>query len=311
MGLAINTFSNRTVDFDNLAARCFLLTGCGLNGGVMKITNGFDLYEFGRARGLLLPAFNTTNLEMTYAIASGLDRAHLPGLIQISSHNLKLSSPRAIADLTRTVLADIETPIALHLDHGKSFDDVKACLDAGFTSIMVDASDRDYEDNIKEVKRTVEYCHFYGVPVEAELGAIAGKEDDIVDEADCKTDPGLVSDFVVRSGCDLLAVSIGNVHGLEAKPRIDLPLLEQIAAVTPIPLVLHGGSGIPLEIVRKMRDYKMLKVNYGSDLRRAFIQVFGKAYQKNHDAANLYDLSEEAVRSVSDVAYSLVCEINR
>ena len=276
----------------------------------MKIVNGFDLFAYAKERNLLIPAFNTTNLEMTKAIILGLNDAQLPGLIQISSNNLHLSNPGTIAGLVNEFLKGTDTPIGLHLDHGKSFEDVKECVDAGFTSIMVDASAYEFEENIKEVQKTVEYCHFYHVPVEAELGAIMGKEDDDVSEADCKTDPDLVREFVERSGCDTLAVSIGNVHGLEAVPKIDLPLLKKIADVSPVPLVLHGGSGIPFEQVRTMKDYKMLKVNYGSDLRRAYIETFGLAYEKDHGEVNLYGLSMKAVENVRHTAYDLVRTIN-
>ncbi len=276
----------------------------------MKIVNGFDLFDYAKKRDLMIPAFNTTNLEMTKAIVLGLNDVHLPGLIQISSNNLQLSSPATIADLVRDFMKGTDTPIGLHLDHGKSFEDVKACVDAGFTSIMVDASDQDFEGNIKEVQRTVEYCHFYGIPVEAELGSISGKEDEMFNEADCKTDPALVKEFVERSGCDILAISIGNVHGLDATPKIDLPLLKEIYEVSPVPLVLHGGSGIPFEQVKAMKQYGMLKVNYGSDLRKAYIKTFGEAYAANDNEANLYGLSMKAVENVRHTASDLVQIIN-
>lgn len=276
----------------------------------MKIVNGYDLIAYAKERNLLLPAFNTTNLEMTKAIIQGLNDAHLPGMVQISSNNLHLSDPKMIAYMMKEFLKGTDTPIGLHLDHGKSFEDVKACVEAGFTSIMVDASHLDFEGNIKEVQRTVEYCHFYHIPVEAELGAIMGKEDDDVSEADCKTDPSMVKEFVERSGCDILAVSIGNVHGLDVTPKVDLELLEKIAEVSPVPLVLHGGSGIPFEQVQRMKDYNMIKVNYGSDLRKAFIQTFGEAYEKNHNEANLYGLSAKAVENVRKTACDLVQIIN-
>ncbi len=276
----------------------------------MKIANGYDLIEFAQKNNLMLPAFNTTNLEMTKAIVLGLNDAHLPGMIQISSNNLHLSNPQIIADLVRAFMKGTDTPIGLHLDHGKSFEDVKACVDAGFTSIMVDASDQDFEGNIAEVKRTVEYCHFHNVLVEAELGAIMGKEDDMVNEADCKTDPAMVKEFVERSGCDILAVSIGNVHGLDATPKVDLELLKQIAEVCPVPLVLHGGSGIPFEQVKAMKQYNMIKVNYGSDLRQAYIRTFGEAYEAKHTEANLYGLSMKAVENVRKTACDLVQIIN-
>lgn len=277
----------------------------------MKIVNGFDLMKYASERNLMLPAFNTTNLEMTYAIAKGLNMAGLPGYIQISSNNLRLSSPETITYLVRDALKDSNVPIGLHLDHGKSYEDVKACVNAGFTSIMIDASHLSFEENIKEVQRAVEYCHFYGVPVEAELGALQGKEEDIVNEADCKTDPDMVLDFVERTGCDLLAVSVGNVHGLDIEPKVDLPLLKTISEISPVPLVMHGGSGIPFDTVQKARQYNLLKINYGSDLRKAFVSTFGAAYEKNHNACSVIELSLESVENVAKKAAELVTIINQ
>ena len=276
----------------------------------MKIVNGFDLMKYAKDNHYILPAFNTTNLEMTYAIAKGLNQAGLPGYIQISSNNLRLSSPDTITYLAKDALKDSDVPIGLHLDHGKSYEHVKACVDAGFTSIMIDASHLPFEENIKEVKRAVEYCHFYGVPVEAELGALQGKEEDIVNEADSKTDPEMVADFVKRTGCDLLAVSVGNVHGLDLTPKVDLPLLDEISKVSPVPLVMHGGSGIPFETIQKAREFNLLKVNYGSDLRKAFISTFGEAYEQNHNEVNVIGLSIQSIENVSRKAAELVTIIN-
>ncbi|MBS6278103.1 class II aldolase [Anaerostipes caccae] len=276
----------------------------------MKIVNGFDLMKYAKDNHYILPAFNTTNLEMTYAIAKGLNQAGLPGYIQISSNNLRLSSPDTITYLAKDALKDSDVPIGLHLDHGKSYEHVKACVDAGFTSIMIDASHLPFEENIKEVKRAVEYCHFYGVPVEAELGALQGKEEDIVNEADSKTDPEMVADFVERTGCDLLAVSVGNVHGLDLTPKVDLPLLDEISKVSPVPLVMHGGSGIPFETIQKAREFNLLKVNYGSDLRKAFISTFGEAYEQNHNEVNVIGLSIQSIENVSKKAAELVTIIN-
>ena len=168
----------------------------------MKLINGFDLMKYAVERGLVLPAFNTTNLELTYAIAKGLMAADLPGYIQISSNNLRLSNPYIIAEMARDAVKNSETPIGLHLDHGKSFADVKACVDAGFTSIMVDMSKLPFEENMKESKKAADYCHFYGLPVEVELGSLAGKEDDIIGEDGGKTDPDMVAEFVEGTGCD-------------------------------------------------------------------------------------------------------------
>ena len=276
----------------------------------MKLVNGYDLMKYAEKYHHVLPAFNTTNLEMTYAITKGLMEANLPGYIQISSNNLRLSNPSVIAMVAQDAVTDSETPIGLHLDHGKSFEDVKACVDAGFTSIMVDASHLPFEENVRESRRAAEYCHFYGIPVEVELGALQGKEEDVVNEEECKTDPDMVADFVERTGCDVLAVSVGNVHGLCLNPKIDIPLLARIHEVCPVPLVLHGGSGIPKEVIWEAKKHGLIKINYGSDLRKEYIGTFGRAYEQNHNEHDVIHLSLEAVDNVAAKARELVTMIN-
>lgn len=276
----------------------------------MRLVNGFDLMAYAKRYHRVLPAFNTTNLEMTYAIANGLMEADLPGYIQISSNNLRLSDAKIIAAIAQDAVADSETPIALHLDHGKSFADVKACVDAGFTSIMIDMSHLPFEENVKECRRAADYCHFYGIPVEAELGALQGKEEDVVNEAECKTDPDMVAEFVEQTGCDMLAVSVGNVHGLCLNPKIDIPLLARIHQVSTVPLVLHGGSGIPKEVIWEAKKHGLIKINYGSDLRKEYIRTFGEAYEANHNEHDVIHLSVDSVKNVADKARELVMMIN-
>ncbi len=276
----------------------------------MKLINGYDLMDYAKKNGYILPAFNTTNMEMTYAIAKGLNDAKLPGYIQISSNNLRLSNPHIIAEIAKDAVKNYDTPIGLHLDHGRSFEDVKACVDAGFTSIMVDASALPFEENVEASRKAVEYCHFYGIPVEVELGALSGKEDDIVDESNATTDPDMVAEFVERTGCDLLAVSVGNVHGLDLTPHVNLELLDKIAKISPVPLVMHGGSGIPFETIQAARKCGLLKINYGSDLRKEFIKTFGSAYEANHNAHDVISLSMRSVENVAAKAKELVEIIN-
>jgi len=276
----------------------------------MRLVNGYDLMEYSKKYHLVLPAFNTTNLEMTFAIAQGLMAAKLPGYIQISSNNLKLSNPSVIAKIAQDAVKTSEIPIGLHLDHGRSFEDVKDCVEAGFTSIMIDMSHLPFEENMKESRKAAEYCHFYGVPVEVELGALQGKEDDHVIEAECKTNPDMVAEFVESTGCDVLAVSVGNVHGLCMEPRIDISLLAKIHEVSAVPLVLHGGSGIPKEVIWEAKKHGLIKINYGSELRREFIRAFGEAYEQNHDEHDVIHLSIEAVENVSNKAKELVTMIN-
>lgn len=276
----------------------------------MKLINGYDLMNYAKKYHHVLPAFNTTNLEMTYAIARGLMEAGLPGYIQISSNNLRLSNPVIIEEMAADAVKKSEIPIGLHLDHGKSFEDVKACVDAGFTSIMIDASHLPFEENVKECRRAAEYCHFYGIPVEAELGALKGKEEDVVNEAECKTDPAMVADFVEQTGCDTLAVSVGNVHGLCLNPKIDIPLLKKINEASKVLLVLHGGSGIPKEVIWEAKKHGLIKINYGSDLRKEYIRTFGEAFLANPNEHDVIHLSVEAVDNVSQKVRELVTMIN-
>ena len=120
----------------------------------------------------------------------------------------------------------------------------------------------------------------------------------------------MVLDFVEKTQCDTLAVAVGNVHGLEAKPNIDLPLLKQLSEISPVPLVLHGGSGIPFDVILQAVKYNLIKINYGADLRRAFVTTFGKAYEKNNMETNVIELSLNGVKNVAAVAENLVKTIN-
>ena len=276
----------------------------------MAVVTSTELIQTASKNGWLLPAYNTTNMEMTLGILDGLQRAGMPGILQIAPTNVALSDYGMIASIVKRAAQEYVVPTCLHLDHGKTLEDVRQAVQAGFTSVMIDGAALSFEENIRFSRQAVDYCHCYGIPVEAELGAIKGKEDDHVSEADLKTDPDQVREFVDRTGCDLLAVSIGNVHGLEDTPCIDLPLLERLAEVSPCPLVLHGGSGIPYEVIRTMQPYKMSKINIASDLRRAYISAVGKAYEANRNEHNLAKVLIAARQAVSDAAYRIVRGIN-
>lgn len=276
----------------------------------MPLLNMNDLIKIAHNHDVMLPAFNTTNMEMTLAIMDAFEQNGMPGIVQIAPTNIKLTGYDFIAEVAKRAISDYTVPIALHLDHGKTLDDVRQAVNAGFTSIMIDGAALPFEENIRFSRQAVDFCHANGVPVEAELGAIKGKEDDHVSEADCKTDPDQVAEFVERTGCDLLAVSIGNVHGLEDTPKIDLDHLAKIAAVSPCPLVLHGGSGIPYETIAAMKQFNMVKINIASDLRQAFIRAVAGDYEANHNEANLAKVLMDARTAVTEVARKTQLAIN-
>lgn len=276
----------------------------------MAVVDSIKLAGIAQKNGWLLPAYNTTNMEMTLGILDGLQRAGMPGILQIAPTNVKLSNYAMMASIVKRAARDYVIPTCLHLDHGKTLEDVRQAAQAGFTSIMIDGAALPFEENIRFSREAVDYCHCYGIPVEAELGAIRGKEDDHVSEADLKTDPDQVAEFVERTECDLLAVSIGNVHGLEDAPRIDLPLLKQISEVSPCPLVLHGGSGIPYETIHAMQPYNMIKINIASDLRKAFITTVGKAFDANSNEHNLAKVLIDTRHAIADVTCKTTLAIN-
>lgn len=276
----------------------------------MPLIDMNELVAIAQKNDVMLPAFNTTNMEMTLAIMDAFEANGMPGIIQIAPTNVKLTGYDFISEVAHRAISEYTVPMALHLDHGKTLDDVRKAVNAGFTSVMIDGASLPFEDNIRFSRQAVDFCHASGVPVEAELGAIRGKEDDHVSEADCKTDPDQVAEFVERTGCDLLAVSIGNVHGLEEKPKIDLDHLAKLAAVTPCPLVLHGGSGIPYETIFAMKPYKMIKINIASDLRQAFIGAVAAAHDANPNEANLAKVLISARKAVTEVAKKTQLGIN-
>ena len=253
----------------------------------MPLVNGYRLLDIIKERKVIAGAFNTTNLETTVGILKAIEESGIPTFIQVAPTNITLAGYEYIVDMVSRYAENMDTPVALHLDHGKKFEDVKMATRAGFTSVMIDGASYDFEENIAFTKKAVDFAKGYGIPVEAELGAILGKEDDHVSEADSKTNPAQVKEFVERTGCDMLAVSVGNVHGLEDEPRIDFDLLKKINEVSPVPLVIHGGSGIPDEHIQRMVAFNVAKINIASDLRQSYIKSVGKAYEENNNEANL------------------------
>ncbi|STJ08764.1 putative fructose-1,6-bisphosphate aldolase [Escherichia coli] len=172
----------------------------------MPLVNGRILLDRIQEKRVLAGAFNTTNLETTISILNAIERSGLPNFIQIAPTNAQLSGYDYIYEIVKRHADKMDVPVSLHLDHGKTQEDVKQAVRAGFTSVMIDGAALSFEENIAFTQEAVDFCKSYGVPVEAELGAILGKEDDHVSEADCKTEPEKVKTFVERTGCDMLAV---------------------------------------------------------------------------------------------------------
>ncbi len=256
-----------------------------------------DMFEKSMKEGFAIGAFNVNNMEIVQAIMDAAAENKSPVILQASSSAIKYAR---IGYLMKMVEAAVEehpeVPVAIHLDHGPDFETAKMCIDHGFTSVMIDGSKYDFEENVRLTKQVVDYAHSKGVVVEAELGKLAGIEDDVnVAESDAMyTDPAQAEEFVKRTGCDSLAIAIGTSHGAykfkgEAKLRFDI--LKEIKERIPnTPIVLHGAStvipelvemcnkygaelpgakGVPDEMLKQASESGVSKINVDTDLRLA------------------------------------------
>ncbi|NLL51082.1 MAG: class II fructose-1,6-bisphosphate aldolase [Peptococcaceae bacterium] len=241
-------------------------------------------------------AFNVNNMEIIQGIVEAAKEENAPLILQVSAGARRYAKHIYLKKLVEAALEDTDLPICLHLDHGEDFEICKACVDGGFTSVMIDGSKLPFEENIALTKKVVEYAHAKGVVVEAELGRLAGVEDDIkVSAQDSSyTDPDQAAEFVERTGCDSLAIAIGTSHGaykFKGEPKLDFERLAKIASLLPgFPLVLHGAStvlpefvakcnqyggaikgaqGVPEEMLRKAGTMGVCKINIDTDLRLA------------------------------------------
>lgn len=235
--------------------------------------------------GYAIGAFNVENMEMVQAVVAAAEELRSPVIIQTTPSTLKYASPEMFYANVAAAAKAASVPVVMHLDHGSSFQLAMQAFRAGYTSIMIDGSHSSYEDNIAVTKAVVDACHPAGVPVEAELGKVGGKEDDLDGGDGGYTVPAEAADFVAKTGVDSLAVAIGTAHGVyKGVPKLDVERLSQIREVVSIPLVLHGTSGVPDEAVRECIRRGICKVNYATDLRIAFSAGLKEYLAKDPDA---------------------------
>ena len=225
----------------------------------MPLTGPRDMFARAYAEGYAVGAFNVNNMEIIQGIMEAGAEEKAPLILQVSAGARKYAGQTYIVKLIEAGLAESDLPVVLHLDHGPDFELCKACVDGGFTSVMIDGSHLPFEENIAVTKKVVEYAHDRGVWVEAELGRLAGVEDDVSSEHNVYTDPDQAVEFVQRSGCDSLAIAIGTSHGaykFKGDAKLDFARLEKISAMLPnYPLVLHGASSVPQEFVEMANKY--------------------------------------------------------
>lgn len=227
-------------------------------------------------------AFNAENMEMVQAIIAAAEAESAPVIIQTTPGTLKYAGPECFAALVGRLAKEATVPVALHLDHGNSFELAEKCAWEGYTSLMIDGSKLPFDGNVEITSRVVEMAK--GLPVEAELGTVGGKEDGMEAKPQY-TDPEEAAAFVRLTGISSFAVAIGTAHGVyKGEPKLDLDRLSQVRAKVDIPLVLHGTSGVPEDQVRECIRRGICKVNYATDLRIAFTNGVKKAIESNPDA---------------------------
>lgn len=238
----------------------------------MPLVNSKALLLNAQKGGYAVGAFNVENMEMVQAVVAAAEELQAPVIMQTTPSTLKYAEPALFLANAAAVANNASVPVVMHLNHGNSFALAMNAYRAGYTSIMIDGSKLPFEENIALSKRVVDACHPGNVPVEAELGKVGGKEDDLVVEGDSPyTDPEEATEFVKRTGIDSLAVGIGTTHGVyKGEPNVNVDRLREIRAKVNIPLVLHGTSGVPDEVVRECISNGICKVNYATDLRMAF-----------------------------------------
>jgi len=230
-------------------------------------------------------SFNFNDFDDAYGMVKGASELNSPIILMTSvSIVTKFIDPYTCVKIAEGLEKEHNTPVCLFLDHCTDFDLIKKCIDAGYPSVMIDASKYDFEENINITKEVVQYAHSKGVSVEAELGKISGHEEniDVDEESIYLTDPEDVNIFVKATGVDALAVSIGTAHGFYKKPpHIDFERLKKISDNTDCPLVLHGGTGVSNEDLRKTIDLGVCKINVGTEFKKRFSDALKAAYNSN------------------------------
>jgi len=294
-------------------------------------------YEGGYAVG----AFNVNNMEIIQGIVEAASEANSPVILQVSSGARKYANAIYLKKLVEAAVEDVKAKgkdidIALHLDHGDTFELCKDCIDSGFTSVMIDGSKLPFEENVALTRKVVEYAHAHGVVVEAELGKLAGVEDDVnVAESDAMyTSPDEAVEFVKLTGCDSLAIAIGTSHGaykFKGEPKLRIDILKEITDRLPgFPLVLHGASSVPQEFVqmcneyggnipgargvteellREAAKYGVCKINIDSDIRLAMTANIRKIFVDNPEVFDPRTYLGEARKAVKDMVKHKILDV--
>lgn len=264
-----------------------------------------ELYEKARKEGYAIGAFNVSTLEAIKAIINAAMKLRSPVIIETSENELNYLDPALVYDIVHELAKDLRIPVGLHLDHGKSVEMVKRAIKAGYTSVHLDGSSLPYEENVKLTTEAALYAHEKGLTVEGELGHVSGsselhKEEIIIDKK-MLTDPVQAKEFVEVTKIDILAVSIGNIHGMyKNEKKLDFARLAEIKEIG-LPMSLHGGSGISDDQVRRAIGSGITKVNINTELREAYTNTLKEELAEFPDEIVPYEYLPEEIEAIEDV----------
>ncbi|HWS42017.1 MAG TPA: class II fructose-1,6-bisphosphate aldolase [Pseudoflavonifractor sp.] len=278
----------------------------------MPLVTSAEMFKKAYSGGYAIGAFNVNNMEIVQGITEAAKEVNSPLILQVSKGARAYANHTYLIKLVEAAVIETGLPLVLHLDHGDSFETCKSCIDGGFTSVMIDASSKPFSENIEITRKVVEYAHDHGVVVEAELGALAGVEDEVQVSAEEShyTRPEEVEEFVSKTGCDSLAIAIGTSHGAYkfkpgTNPQLRFDILEEVSKRLPgFPIVLHGASSVPQDFVKMINDNggnmpgaigvpedqlrqaarsAVCKINIDSDLRLAMTGTIRQFFAQHPD----------------------------
>ena len=266
---------------------------------LMALVTLKDVLSIAVERKTAIPGFNIDNIEIPKAIMEVAEQYGSPVILTIGQGAIQAGQMMHLVDVVRRLADESTVPVVMHLDHGISYEQTIRCLRAGFTSVMFDGSHLPFEQNVAITKRVAEAAHAVGVSVEAELGAINGVEDGIEHSGHNLVDVGEVERFISEVEVDALAVGIGNAHGMyKGLPNLDFELLKKCQALNPPPLVLHGGSGIPDDMIQKAIEIGIRKINVATEIRNAFMS----GLEDGVSGRNIYTMYQKADEYVRELA---------
>lgn len=265
-----------------------------------------ELYHKAREGRYAIGAFNVSTIEAIKAVVEAAQELNSPVIVETSGSEMNYLGAENVVDIVTNIAEELSIPVAIHLDHGKDLDQVKEAMEAGYTSVHIDASSMPYQENVDVTKEVVEFAHSKGITVEGELGRIPGTSEthegeEVSISVDILTDPGLAREYIKETGVDILASSIGNIHGVyETEPQLDFDRLKQIAD-SEIPLSLHGGSGIPSHQIKMAISLGVTKINVNTELRMAFTASLRQELAENPDEIVPYKYLPEETEAVKEV----------